>query len=218
MHRHAGPARLVCRGSPARFRRSDRLAQFAAADGGGPAREGRPRRLLDVHLHQLAPNPRLRPRLGREVRGPGVGRGRRPHARVPVRARRRQRPPSREGHERRVPDRTRQRLRGLAGVRQPLLAGRLHRRRARDGSGITNSARAVRRSARGSSSSCCARPEASGIADDLVSVAAEGFEAQADWANLESPETYLGYEQGQSFASPGGAALDEPRTYARRTG
>jgi hypothetical protein len=48
---------------------------------------------------------------------------------------------------------------------------------------------------------------------DLVSVAAEGFEAQADWANLESPETYLGYEQAQNFASPGGAGLDEPRIY-----
>ena len=52
-----------------------------------------------------------------------------------------------------------------------------------------------------------------GIGDDLVSVAADGFEAQADWANLESPETYLGYEQAQNFASPGGAAFDEPRTY-----
>jgi thiol-disulfide isomerase/thioredoxin len=52
-----------------------------------------------------------------------------------------------------------------------------------------------------------------GIGDDLVSVAAEGFEAQADWTNLGSPETYLGYEQAQNFASPGGAELDEPRTY-----
>jgi hypothetical protein len=52
-----------------------------------------------------------------------------------------------------------------------------------------------------------------GIPDDVVSVAAEGFEAQADWANLESPETYLGYEQGWNFASPGRAALDEPRAY-----
>jgi thiol-disulfide isomerase/thioredoxin len=52
-----------------------------------------------------------------------------------------------------------------------------------------------------------------GISDDLVSVADEGFEAQADWANLESPETYLGYEQAQRFASPVGVALDEPRTY-----
>jgi thiol-disulfide isomerase/thioredoxin len=52
-----------------------------------------------------------------------------------------------------------------------------------------------------------------GIGDDLVSVAPEGFEAQADWATLESPETYLGYEQAQNFASPGGADFDEPRTY-----
>ena len=53
-----------------------------------------------------------------------------------------------------------------------------------------------------------------GIDDELVSVADEGFEAQADWGNLESPETYLGYERAQTFASPGGARLDEARTYA----
>jgi len=52
------------------------------------------------------------------------------------------------------------------------------------------------------------------VGDDLVSVSAEGFEAQADWANLQSPETYLGYEQGRSFASPGGAGLDEARNYS----
>jgi hypothetical protein len=38
------------------------------------------------------------------------------------------------------------------------------------------------------------------VDDGLVSVADEGFEAQADWANLESPETYLGAEQAQNFA------------------
>ena len=51
------------------------------------------------------------------------------------------------------------------------------------------------------------------LGDALVSVAAEGFEAQADWTNLASPETYLGYEQTQNFASPGGVPFDEPRTY-----
>jgi thiol-disulfide isomerase/thioredoxin len=51
------------------------------------------------------------------------------------------------------------------------------------------------------------------VADDLVSLADEGFEAQADWTNLRSPETYLGYEQGQNFATPRDAAVDEPRTY-----
>ena len=52
-----------------------------------------------------------------------------------------------------------------------------------------------------------------GVPDDVASVAPEGLEAQADWKNLESPESYLGYEQGRSFASPEGVAPDEPRTY-----
>jgi thiol-disulfide isomerase/thioredoxin len=52
-----------------------------------------------------------------------------------------------------------------------------------------------------------------GIDDELVSVAPEGFEAQADWTNLRSPETYLGYAQGQNLDSPSGVAYDEPRSY-----
>jgi thiol-disulfide isomerase/thioredoxin len=52
-----------------------------------------------------------------------------------------------------------------------------------------------------------------GIGDDLVSVADDGFEAQADWGNLETPETYLGYEQAQNFASPGRPELDRSHTY-----
>jgi Thioredoxin like C-terminal domain len=51
------------------------------------------------------------------------------------------------------------------------------------------------------------------VPDDLVSVADEGFEKQADWQRLGSPETYLGYQQAQGFASPG-PEFDEPRTYA----
>jgi thiol-disulfide isomerase/thioredoxin len=51
------------------------------------------------------------------------------------------------------------------------------------------------------------------VGDDLVSVAPDGFEAQADWGNLESPETYLGYEQAQNFASPGGVSFDDARSY-----
>jgi thiol-disulfide isomerase/thioredoxin len=52
-----------------------------------------------------------------------------------------------------------------------------------------------------------------GVGDDLAAVDPEGYEAQADWTNLASPETYLGYEQTQNFASPGGAGFDEPHTY-----
>jgi len=51
------------------------------------------------------------------------------------------------------------------------------------------------------------------VGRDLVSVADEGFEAQADWGTLGSPETYLGYEQGQNFVSANTAEFDEPQDF-----
>jgi Thioredoxin like C-terminal domain/AhpC/TSA family len=50
--------------------------------------------------------------------------------------------------------------------------------------------------------------------DDLVTVDGEGPEAAADWDNLDSPETYLGYERTQNLDAPGGVAPDEGRVYA----
>jgi thiol-disulfide isomerase/thioredoxin len=52
-----------------------------------------------------------------------------------------------------------------------------------------------------------------GVDSKPVSVDGQGFEAAADWKNLRSGENYLGYERTVGFASPGGAALDKPRTY-----
>ena len=52
-----------------------------------------------------------------------------------------------------------------------------------------------------------------GVDNELVSVAPDGFEAQADWTNLRSPETCLSYAQGQNLDSPEGIAYDEPRSY-----
>jgi thiol-disulfide isomerase/thioredoxin len=52
------------------------------------------------------------------------------------------------------------------------------------------------------------------VGRDLVSVADEGFEAQADWGTLGSPETYLGYEQGQTFLPANAADFDEPQDFA----
>jgi thiol-disulfide isomerase/thioredoxin len=52
-----------------------------------------------------------------------------------------------------------------------------------------------------------------GVERDLVSVEGLGVEAQADWDHLRTPETYLGYERGEHFASPDGAAFDERRAY-----
>ena len=39
------------------------------------------------------------------------------------------------------------------------------------------------------------------------------MEAEADWDNLRTPETYVGYGRGEHFASPDGAAFDERSTY-----
>jgi hypothetical protein len=52
-----------------------------------------------------------------------------------------------------------------------------------------------------------------GIERDLIAVEARGVEAQADWENLRTPETYLGYWRDGNFASPGGAVLDESHVY-----
>ena len=49
---------------------------------------------------------------------------------------------------------------------------------------------------------------------DLVSVRGVGDEAAADWARLNSLETYLGYERTDSFASPGGVGRGESRFFA----
>ena len=52
------------------------------------------------------------------------------------------------------------------------------------------------------------------VATDLVQVEGAGGQAQADWANLRSPETYIGHEKADSFASPGGATRGRPHAYA----
>jgi thiol-disulfide isomerase/thioredoxin len=52
-----------------------------------------------------------------------------------------------------------------------------------------------------------------GVERDLVSVEGVGVEAEADWENLRTPESYLGYGRSERFASPGRAALDERTTY-----
>jgi thiol-disulfide isomerase/thioredoxin len=54
---------------------------------------------------------------------------------------------------------------------------------------------------------------ATNVDRNLASVDAEGAEAPADWRNLRSPETYLGYEQTVNFSS-GQALPDKRKTYA----
>jgi thiol-disulfide isomerase/thioredoxin len=52
-----------------------------------------------------------------------------------------------------------------------------------------------------------------GVERELVSVEGLGVEAEADWDHLRTPETYLGYERSEQFASPDGAAFDERHAY-----
>jgi thiol-disulfide isomerase/thioredoxin len=52
---------------------------------------------------------------------------------------------------------------------------------------------------------------------DMVSVSATGAEAASDAsdaADVQSPETYIGFDRSENFASPGGAVGDSPHVYA----
>jgi thiol-disulfide isomerase/thioredoxin len=52
-----------------------------------------------------------------------------------------------------------------------------------------------------------------GVERELVSVEGLGVEAEADWDELRTPETYLRYGRGNRFASPNGHAFDKPHPY-----
>jgi thiol-disulfide isomerase/thioredoxin len=51
------------------------------------------------------------------------------------------------------------------------------------------------------------------VAGGVAKVDARGVSAQADAADVASPETDIGYEQQANFVSPGGAVLDTPHAY-----
>jgi Thioredoxin like C-terminal domain len=72
-------------------------------------------------------------------------------------------------------------------------------------------------STRRSSSSSRSEPrEPERVGRHLVSVDARGIEAPADWDDLGSGETYLGYARATNFASPRGASRDRPDANALR--
>jgi cytochrome c biogenesis protein CcdA/thiol-disulfide isomerase/thioredoxin len=48
----------------------------------------------------------------------------------------------------------------------------------------------------------------------IVSVNASGAEAASDTGDVKSPETYVGYDRGNHFVSPGGVVVDKDHTYA----
>jgi cytochrome c biogenesis protein CcdA/thiol-disulfide isomerase/thioredoxin len=52
------------------------------------------------------------------------------------------------------------------------------------------------------------------VPTDLVSIDGQGAEAAADRANLNSPETYLGYARAKNIVSLGGLLADQARDYS----
>src|SRR3954468_6005158 len=52
-----------------------------------------------------------------------------------------------------------------------------------------------------------------GVERELVAVEGHGVEAEADWDNLRSPETYLGHGRSERFASRRGPAPDDRASF-----
>lgn len=52
------------------------------------------------------------------------------------------------------------------------------------------------------------------VVDEMVKVSASGAEAASVFAEVGSPETYVGYARAANFVSPGGAARDVARDYS----
>ncbi len=118
------------------------------------ARPRRPRRLLDLQLHQLPAHPALPDRLGQDLPQGRPDDRRRPLARVPLRERRGQRRRRDRAQRDPLSGRSGQRPRDLERLRQPVLAGRVLHRRSRAGSDMPTSARANTRRRSRSSASC----------------------------------------------------------------
>jgi cytochrome c biogenesis protein CcdA/thiol-disulfide isomerase/thioredoxin len=55
---------------------------------------------------------------------------------------------------------------------------------------------------------------ASKVALGITGASAQGVQAAADNADMQSPETYIGYQRAENFASPGGEAQDKVHAYS----
>ena len=120
-------------GSPHQGRGRQRVDQLGGAHPVGVAggEQGRPHRLLDVHLHQLHPHASLPEAVAREVRRPRARDHRNPHAGVRVREVARKRQGGGGGVRDRVSRRAGQQLLDVERLQQPVLAGEVPDRHGR---------------------------------------------------------------------------------------
>jgi len=189
------------------------MAQFSATDQGRPARKGRAGRLLDVHLHQLAPDTPLCPRVGREIKEQGL-------VVIGVHTPEFRFEKDVDNVRRAVKDRKIDFpiaidndyaiWRAFDNHYWPALyiidaQGRIRHHQFGEG-GYEKAERIIQQ--------LLGEAMSSGIGDQLAAVDARGVEAEADWTDLKSPENYLGHERTENFVSPGEAALDKRRVYA----
>jgi thiol-disulfide isomerase/thioredoxin len=56
-----------------------------------------------------------------------------------------------------------------------------------------------------------------GIGPELAQIHESGAEVQADWSDLKTGETYVGYDRAENFSSPGGLASGKSHVYAAPT-
>jgi hypothetical protein len=188
------------------------MAQLATAHALGPAREGRPLRLLHVHLHQLDPDAAVHPRLAERYEDHGlvvVG------VHTPEFSFEKDLENVREAlKQMRVTypvavDSDHAIWEAFTNQYWPALyfvdaEGRI--RHHRFGEGDYDRSEIVIQQLLAE-----AGVERSG--DELVSVDPQGPEVAADWGSLGSGETYLGYRRTDGFASPGGLTPNEARSY-----
>ena len=191
----------------AAVQRRDRVAQHRATRSRRPRRPRRARELLDADLHQLAA-----PRTARACLGAA------PTAATDSSSSVSTHPSSRSSTSSRTSARRSRPVRSTipsssttttrSGARSPTTTGRRSTSSTVAASSKTStSARAATNAPKRSSNSSSASTVHPPTLRPTTS------KPHADWANLRSPETYLGYRRSERFGDPTAIAFDASRTY-----
>ena len=181
------------------------------------ARQGRPRRLLDLLVHQLPARAAVREGVGRALPRPRARRARRARARVRVREGRGQRPPRRRRARRPYPvalDNDFAIWRAFDNHSWPAhyfvdAEGRIRGHHFGEGEYAASEQR-IR--------ALLMEAGQRDLPPAIAEVEADGVARAADFERVASPETYIGYRRAERFVSPSGLARDAAQAYALPAG